>query len=252
MMDWSPADRRWKLQFCFGPAKCSSPCLNHCKLILAHKGRLPRPAPLHRPPDSPLKASFFLMFQCGQEPAGFIGVLKNYSLKHSSSVSTRSRQFPFFSPPHSIFISRSLLSPCSIDSLFLSKTSFPFPSFSVFSRNPSSYPQSSLQWFSLASSKPLSYRQSRQPTQHSAILHSPRFFVRSETEVPRVPGAGSHPLTFNLGFTKWITFCCLTCVNKSPVTGEAGFYVLPVPYYYSAGTASRCKVVVSGSLRHSN
>lgn len=46
----------------------------------------------------------FSIFQCSQEPADFIGVFKSYSLKHSSSVSTHSRQFHFFSLPHFIFI----------------------------------------------------------------------------------------------------------------------------------------------------
>ncbi len=66
MMDQSPVeDHRWKLQFCFGTAKCGSPRPNHCKWVLAHKGRLPRcsaspgPASLHWPLDSPLRASFF-------------------------------------------------------------------------------------------------------------------------------------------------------------------------------------------------
>lgn len=68
----------------------------------------------------------FSIFQCGQEPAGFIGVFKSYSLKHSSSVSTRSRQFPFFSLPHFIFISRSPPSLCAVDSLSFI-TYFPFP-----------------------------------------------------------------------------------------------------------------------------
>lgn len=39
----------------------------------------------------------FSIFQCGQQPAGFIGVFKSCSLKHSSSASTHSRQFPFYS-----------------------------------------------------------------------------------------------------------------------------------------------------------
>lgn len=39
----------------------------------------------------------FSIFQRGQEPAGFIGVFKRYSLKHSSSVSTRSRAVSLFS-----------------------------------------------------------------------------------------------------------------------------------------------------------
>lgn len=67
----------------------------------------------------------FSIFQCGQEPAGFIGVFKSYGLKHSSSVSTRSRQFPLFSLPHFIFISRSPPS-------FFLLTSFPFPHFPFF------------------------------------------------------------------------------------------------------------------------
>lgn len=68
----------------------------------------------------------FSIFQCGREPAGFIGVFKSYSLKHSSTVSTRSRQFPFSSLPHFIFISCSPPSLCTVDSLSLSETS-PFP-----------------------------------------------------------------------------------------------------------------------------
>lgn len=87
----------------------------------------------------------FSIFQRGQEPAGFIGVFKRYSLKHSSSVSTRSRAVsPFFSLPHFIFISRSPPLLCAADSLSLSlhfETYFPFRP---------SYPQSSLQRFSSA------------------------------------------------------------------------------------------------------
>lgn len=70
----------------------------------------------------------FSIFQCGQEPAGFIGVFKSYSLKHSSSVSTHSRQFPFYSLPHFVFISRS---PLSL-SLSLFQNCFPVPPFSLF------------------------------------------------------------------------------------------------------------------------
>lgn len=93
----------------------------------------------------------FSIFQCGQEPAGLIGVFKSYSLKHSSSVSTRSRQFPFFSLPHFIFISRSAPSLRDVDSLALSLSKLLSSSLVLpFSLNPSTYPQSSLQWFSVA------------------------------------------------------------------------------------------------------
>lgn len=81
------------------------------------------------PWTSPLKKPPFSIFQCGQEPAGFIGVFKSYSLKHSSSVSTRPRQFPFFSLPHFIFISRS---PPFAVRLSLFRNFFPIPRFSLF------------------------------------------------------------------------------------------------------------------------
>lgn len=157
MMDWTPAEAPDEsCSSVLAQLNAAHPALTIVNEFLLTKEGCPAARPRRALPRSTgpwtrHSKPPFSIFQCGQEPAGFIGVFKSYSLKHSSSVSTRSRQFPFFSSPHFIFISRSPPSLCAVESLSLSKLfshSLILPLFSPL--NPSSYPQSSLQCFSLA------------------------------------------------------------------------------------------------------
>lgn len=147
MMDWSPGKHsRWKLQFHF-----SCPVLTIVNEFSFTKGGCPTVWPHWAPhrstgPWTRHSLPQFFIFQCGQEPTGFIGVFKSYCLKHSSSISTRSRQFPFLVLPRFIIISHSSRSLCAVDSLshFQNLSHSPVPT------NPPSYPQSSPQWFRFA------------------------------------------------------------------------------------------------------
>lgn len=110
MMDRSSVeDCRWKLQFFLAYLSAAHPALTIVNEFSLTKEGCPAAWPHRAPPRSTgpwtrHSKPTFSIFQCSQEPADFIGVFKSYSLKHSSSVSTHSRQFHFFSLPHFIFI----------------------------------------------------------------------------------------------------------------------------------------------------